>query len=107
MFMNPSMAQYIASPHFQINSYNMAESSDFVAAKNNSFPFSPFTLIPLFGGAIAHDLHHSGKGLQMVKLADGTLFADFGNYGASVLWDRLMGTESPEYRRLMGKAGKK
>ena len=30
MFMTPSMAQYIASPHFQENSYDMAESSDFV-----------------------------------------------------------------------------
>ena len=56
------------------------------------FPFSPFAVIPFFGGARAHDLHHSGEGLVMSKLADGTIFADFGNYGASVLWDRLLGT---------------
>lgn len=42
-----------------------------------SFPFSPFTLVPLFGGAAHHDDHHS-----MVD----------GNFGASVLWDKLFGT---------------
>ena len=71
-----------------------------------SFPWSPFTFIPLFGGALAHDFHHSGEGLQMRKLKDGTLFADFGNYGATVIWDRLMGTESPAYRRLRAAAKK-
>ena len=30
VFMNPSMAQYVSSPYFQANSYDMAESSDFV-----------------------------------------------------------------------------
>ena len=30
IYTNPSMAQYIASPHFQANSYDMAESSDVV-----------------------------------------------------------------------------
>jgi|TARA_B110000090_G_scaffold200471_1_gene241452 hypothetical protein len=33
MFMNPSMAQYVASTHFQTHSYDMAESSDFVAGE--------------------------------------------------------------------------
>lgn len=42
-----------------------------------SLPFSPFTLIPIFGGASHHDDHHS-----MVD----------GNFGASVLWDKLFGT---------------
>ena len=44
------------------------------------FPFSPFSFIPILV-VPKHDLHHSG-GLQMVKMKDGTLFADFGNYGA-------------------------
>ena len=48
-------------------------------------PFSPFSFIPLFGGALAHDFHHS---------------AVFGNYGATVIWDRLMGTEVPAFRKL-------
>ena len=61
------------------------------------FPWSPFHFIPLFGGALAHDFHHSGNGLQMKRLADGTLFADFGNYGATVIWDKLIGTVSPAF----------
>jgi hypothetical protein len=44
----------------------------------------------------------------MSRLADGTLYADFGNYGATVIWDWLLGTNSPEYgkflrSRLVGK----
>jgi sterol desaturase/sphingolipid hydroxylase (fatty acid hydroxylase superfamily) len=62
-----------------------------------NFPFSPFSFIPFFGGALAHDFHHSGQGLKMTKLADGTIFADFGNYGATVIWDTLLGTFSKEY----------
>eukprot|EP00462_Mataza_sp_D1_P014345 CAMPEP_0175155966 /NCGR_PEP_ID=MMETSP0087-20121206/21309_1 /TAXON_ID=136419 /ORGANISM="Unknown Unknown, Strain D1" /LENGTH=263 /DNA_ID=CAMNT_0016443261 /DNA_START=41 /DNA_END=832 /DNA_ORIENTATION=- len=42
-----------------------------------SLPFSPFTLLPIFGGAAHHDDHHS-----MVD----------GNFGASVIWDKLFGT---------------
>ena len=61
-------------------------------------PFSPFSFIPFFGGALAHDFHHSGAGLQMTRLPDGTLFADFGNYGATIIWDTLLGTFSPAYR---------
>lgn len=57
------------------------------------FPFSPFAKAPwLFGGARAHDLHHSGKGLEFVELEDGSLWANFGNYGATVIWDKLLGT---------------
>ena len=48
-------------------------------------PWSPFSFIPLFGGALMHDYHHSSV---------------FGNYGATVIWDRLMGTELKEYRKL-------
>lgn len=44
-----------------------------------AFPFSPFHWIPLFGGAVAHDKHHS-----MV----------FVNYGASNIWDYLLGTSA-------------
>lgn len=44
-----------------------------------------------------HDFHHSGEGLQMIKLTDGTMYADFGNYGASVFWDWAMGTMSPAF----------
>ena len=33
MCMNPSMAQYVASPHYEANSFDMAESSDFVATR--------------------------------------------------------------------------
>jgi len=65
------------------------------------FPFSPFSIIPLFGGAAAHDFHHSGEGLAIKKLADGTLFMDFGNYGASTIWDNLLGTVAPAYRDSM------
>jgi len=61
------------------------------------FPWSPFAAIPLFGGAIQHDFHHSGEGLEFIKLPDGSTFAEFGNYGASVVWDYLLGTFSPEY----------
>ena len=49
-----------------------------------AFPFSPFNAIPLFGGARLHDLHHESW---------------FGNYGASVIWDRLLGTENPLYKK--------
>jgi len=49
------------------------------------FPWSPFSLIPLFGGALSHDYHHS-----MV----------FGNFGATVIWDRLCGTELPAFKKL-------
>ena len=54
------------------------------------FPFSPFSLVPLFGGAQMHDTHHS---------------AFFGNYGATVLWDRICKTENPLYKewRLRGR----
>ena len=31
------------------------------------------------------------------KLSDGTTYADFGNYGATVIWDFVLGTLSPEY----------
>ena len=68
-----------------------------------SFPWSPFSIIPLFGGALAHDFHHSGDGLQMKRMPDGTLFADFGNYGASIIWDTLLGTISPAYREMVRK----
>jgi len=77
---------------FAYNCFRWIETVD--AHSGYSFPWSPFTCIPLFGGAVMHDYHHSGDGLQMVKNADGSLFADFGNYGASVIWDRLMGTAS-------------
>ena len=40
----------------------------------------------------------------MVKLPDGSLFADFGNYGASVIWDWLLGTRSGAYKKAMGGA---
>jgi len=43
------------------------------------FPFSPFHVLPWFGGATMHDYHHR---------------AVLGNYGASMLWDRLCGTDS-------------
>jgi sterol desaturase/sphingolipid hydroxylase (fatty acid hydroxylase superfamily) len=61
------------------------------------FPWSPFAFLPLFGGAIQHDFHHSGEGLEFITLPDGTTFAEFGNYGASVVWDYVLGTFSPEY----------
>ena len=48
-------------------------------------PWSPFSLIPLFGGALSHDYHHS---------------MDFGNFGATVIWDRLCGTELPAFKKL-------
>eukprot|EP00938_MAST-03A_sp_MAST-3A-sp1_P005999 g5999.t1 len=78
---------------FAYNCFRWIETVD--AHCGYDFPFSPFSFIPIFGGAKAHDLHHSGEGLQMVKMKDGTLFADFGNYGASVIWDWLLGTQSP------------
>jgi len=78
---------------FAYNCFRWIETVD--AHCGYDFPFSPFSFIPLFGGARAHDLHHSGEGLQMVRTKDGTLFADFGNYGASVIWDWLLGTQSP------------
>ena len=50
-----------------------------------ALPWSPFSFIPLFGGAMMHDYHHA---------------CVFGNFGATVIWDRLMGTEIPMYRKL-------
>ena len=60
---------------FWYNVFRWVETVD--AHCGYAFPFSPFHWIPLFGGAVAHDKHHS-----MV----------FVNYGASNVWDYLLGT---------------
>jgi len=80
---------------FVYNCFRWLETVD--AHSGYAFPWSPFNLIPLFGGAVMHDFHHSGEGLQMIKLPDGSIYADFGNYGATIIWDWLMGTMSPAF----------
>ncbi len=49
-----------------------------------SFPFSPFTFIPIFGGALQHDWHHSRV---------------FGNFGATKIWDWLCSTRAVDIQR--------
>ena len=49
------------------------------------FPFSPFSRFKICGGALFHDYHHSGDGF-------------FGNYGATIIWDRLMDTEAKSWK---------
>ena len=80
---------------FAYNCLRWLETVD--AHSGYNFPFSPFSFIPLFGGALQHDFHHSGEGLVFEKLSDGTTYANFGNYGATVIWDYVFGTMSPEY----------
>lgn len=54
------------------------------------FPFSPFHILPFFGGARMHDYHH--------RAFDGA-------YGASFFWDRLCGTDSDFFRELIEEGG--
>lgn len=58
------------------NCFRWLETVD--AHSGYELPFSPFHMIPLFGSATRHDYHHR---------------AVIGNYGASVIWDWLCGTD--------------
>lgn len=53
-------------------------------------PFSPFHVLPFFGGARMHDHHHR---------------AFNGSYGASFIWDRLCGTDSHMLREIIEEGG--
>jgi len=91
-WMNGSMH---ISTIFAYNCFRWIETVDAHCGYN--FPFSPFSFFSLFGGAVAHDFHHSGEGMVMKRLADGSLSMDFGNYGATVIWDKLLGTVAPAF----------
>jgi len=54
------------------------------------FPFSPFHLLPIFGGARMHDYHH--------RAFDGC-------YGASMIWDRLCGTDKGFWQEVWDEGG--
>jgi len=60
---------------FWYNCFRWVETVD--AHSGYHFPWSPFSYFSIFGGAKAHDIHHSRV---------------FVNYGASVVWDKLLGT---------------
>ena len=62
---------------FWYNCFRWIETVD--AHSGYIFPFSPFHYFQLFGGAKAHDIHHS-----MV----------YTNFGASNIWDTVFGTMS-------------
>jgi len=66
-----------SSTLFYYHCFRWLETID--AHSGYEFPFSPFYAIPFFGGARMHDYHHR---------------AFDGNYGASVFWDWLCGTDS-------------
>ena len=55
---------------FFYNAFRWLETVD--AHSGFNFPFSPFSFIKIFAGALFHDYHHSGDGF-------------FGNYGVSLL----------------------
>ena len=57
------------------NCFRWVETVD--AHSGYHFPWSPFSYFSIFGGAKAHDIHHSRV---------------FVNYGASIVWDKLLGT---------------
>ena len=65
------------------NAFRWLETVD--AHSGYDFPFSPFSMFKIFGGALFHDYHHSGDGF-------------FGNYGATIIWDRLMDTEAKSWK---------
>merc|ERR1712217_578599 len=48
-------------------------------------PFSPFHMLPFCGGARGHDFHHREFN---------------GNYGATIFWDRLCGTDRDFWKEL-------
>jgi sterol desaturase/sphingolipid hydroxylase (fatty acid hydroxylase superfamily) len=54
------------------------------------FPFSPMHVLPFFGGARRHDYHHR----------------EFdGNYGATLFWDWLCGTDKPFWQEVAENGG--
>lgn len=53
-------------------------------------PFSPMHILPFFGGARMHDYHHR----------------EFdGNYGATLFWDWLCGTDKPFWQEVAENGG--
>lgn len=61
---------------FLYNCFRWLETVD--AHCGYELPFSPFHVLPIFGSATRHDYHHR---------------AVLGNYGASVFWDWVCGTD--------------
>lgn len=65
-----------SSTLFYYHCFRWIETVD--AHSGYEFPFSPFHVLPIFGGARMHDYHHR---------------AFNGNFGASVFWDWFCGTD--------------
>lgn len=73
---------------FYYNCFRWLETVD--AHCGYEFPFSPFHLLPICGGARRHDYHHR---------------AFTGNYGATIFWDRLCGTDSGFWQEVAEEGG--
>lgn len=67
------------------NAFRWLETLD--AHSGYSLPFSLFTLLPVFSGALGHDFHHTHWK---------------GNFGATPFWDWLCGTDAP-YKEFLAK----
>jgi len=68
---------------FYYNSFRWLETVD--AHCGYELPFSPFKILPFCGGARGHDFHHREFN---------------GNYGATIFWDRICGTDSDFWKEL-------
>lgn len=87
-FLNRNNGGLHASTLFYHNCFRWLETVD--AHSGYELPFSPFHLLPMFGGARAHDYHHR---------------AFDGNYGALVFWDRLCGTDKGFWQEVVEEGG--
>jgi len=68
---------------FYYNCFRWAETID--AHCGYELPFSPFKILPFCGGARGHDFHHREFN---------------GNYGATIFWDRVCGTDKDFLKEL-------
>lgn len=87
-FLNRNAGGLHASTLFYHHCFRWLETVD--AHSGYELPFSPFHLIPIFGGARMHDYHHR---------------AFDGNYGALVFWDRICGTNKDFWKEVVQEGG--
>lgn len=87
-FLNRHNGGLHASTLFYYHCFRWIETVD--AHCGYEFPFSPFTMVPIFGGARMHDYHHR---------------AFDGNYGASKFWDWLCGTDAGFWQEVLEEGG--